>query len=124
MADLRTGGAVENLNATLASVRKVSDEIAAPTSPRASTASRRGPSTAAGNVSAASEDLPALLDSLTTLSTRPRPAARRAGGLGTRVLNTADGLLASEGVAEVPPKLPAALEELRASSSSCARAAR
>ncbi len=114
MEELRSGGAVDNLNATLASVRKVSDEIAAANLAASLQTVLAEAKTAAGNVSTASEDLPALLDSLTALSNRVNdmPLDELVTSA-TNVVNTAETLLASEGVAEVPPNLAAALEELR-----------
>ena len=65
------------------------------------------------------------MDSLTALSDRVEAMPlEELVASATRVAQHRRRLLASQGVAEVPPKLAAALEELRASSPSCARAAR
>lgn len=111
---LKDGGAVDNLNATLLSVRKVSDQVAAAdlaTSLQTVIAEAKD---AASNVSTASQDLPALLDSLTQLSNRVNamPLDELVGSA-NMVLQTADRLLASDGMAEVPANLSAALDQLR-----------
>ena len=114
LADLRAGGAIDNLNATLVSVRQVSDEIAA-ANLAASLASVIAEAKAtSANVSTASQDLPELLDSLTALSDRVNamPLDELVASAND-VVRTADTLLAGPGVAEVPPNLAAALDELR-----------
>ncbi len=70
---------------------------------------------AAGNVGTASADLPELMDNLNALSARVEalPLDQLVTSA-TEVVQTADRLLASEGMAEVPPNLAAALDELRA----------
>jgi paraquat-inducible protein B len=103
------------VNATLASARTVADDLAAPEVASSLRAALADAAAAAANVSTASEDLPALIDNLQALSARA--SALPLEDLvtsGTRVLDTADTFLASEGVESVPPKLAAALEELRA----------
>ncbi len=115
VADLRSGGAVDNVNASLASVRKITDDLARAELVGDIQSVIAEAKTAAGNVSTASAQAPALMDSLTALSSRVEALpldqlVTSANG----VLTTADGFLASPGVNDVPPKLAAALEELRA----------
>jgi paraquat-inducible protein B len=113
--DLRTGGAIENLNATLASVRQLSDELARAQIVQSVDTAIAEARVAAGNLSRASEDLPALIDSLTALSTSA--AALPLDELvasGTETLATIDAFVASEGVAAAPTKLAAALDEVNA----------
>ena len=112
---IRTGGAVDNLNATLASTRRVSDEIAAADLAQRLDSLIQEVQIAAGNVGTASADLPELMDNLNALSGRVEtlPLDELVTSA-TQVVQTADRLLASEGMAEVPPNLAAALDELRA----------
>jgi len=112
---LRTGGAVDNLNATIASARHISDELAAAHLAQSLDTMIQEARMAAGNVSAATSDLPELVENLTSLSQRVEalPLDQLVGSA-THAVETADRLLASEGAAEVPPRLAAALEELRA----------
>ena len=116
VADLRTGGAVDNVNATLASVRQITDDVASgqlvdehPVGHRR----RQGRRRQRHHRSAAG--LPELMDNLTTLSTRIEALPlEELVASANGVLATADTFLASPGMAEVPPKLTASLEELRA----------
>ena len=114
LADLRAGGAIDNLNATLVSVRQVSDEIAAANLAASLESVIAEAKAASANVSTASQDVPELLDSLTALSDRinAMPLDQLVTSA-TDVVRTADTLLAGPGVAEVPPNLAAALDELR-----------
>jgi paraquat-inducible protein B len=111
---MRTGGAVDNLNATLAATRRISDELAAAHLAQSLDTVIQEVRMAAGNVSAATTELPKLVDNLTALSTRVEalPLDELVTSA-TQVVQTADRLLASEGMAEVPPNLAAALDELR-----------
>ena len=114
IADLRDGGTIENVNATLVSVRAVSDDIAAARLGESLKATLASAEATAAQVSTASEDLPELIENLTTLSQRMEslPLDELVAS-GTRVLGTFDTFLASEGVESVPPRLAASLEELR-----------
>jgi paraquat-inducible protein B len=115
LAELRAGGAVANVNATLASTRTLADELAAAELAQRLQTALAEAEVAAANVSTASDDLPALIDNLTALSERTaKLPLEDLVATGTRVLGTADAFLASEGVESVPPRLAAALEELRA----------
>lgn len=115
VADLRSGGAVDNVNASLASLRQMTDELARARLAESLQATLAEAQSAATEVSAASKDLPALLDSLTALSDKANALPLdELVTTGTQVLATADGFLGSEGVGDVPPRLAAALEELRA----------
>jgi len=114
LAELREGGAVDNLNATLVSVRQVSDEIVAADLAASLQTVLAEAKAAAANVGTATEGMPALVDNLNALSARVNAMPLdELVAAATRVVGTADTLLASEGVAEVPPNLAAALDELR-----------
>ena len=108
VSELRAGGAVTNLNASLASVRQISDQLAA--AKLAESLARvlaeaektvNAAGTAAGN-------LPTLIDSLAGLTENARALplddlVARADDL----LATANGVLASEGVRNAPAQLRA-----------------
>lgn len=115
VADLRAGGAVDNVNASLDSVRQITDDLARGQLVDDIQGVIAEAKVAVGNVSTASAQAPQLMDSLTQLSNRVEALpldelVTSANG----VLSTADAFLASPGVNEVPPKLAASLEELRA----------
>lgn len=112
---LRTGGAVENVNATLASVRQMTDAVAAADLAASLQAAVQETRAAIGNVSAASEELPALIDSLAALADRAAALPLDELAASTRdVLAGADALLKSEGAQAIPASLAAALAETRA----------
>ncbi len=115
IADLQAGGAVDNVTATLASVRRISDELAAARLTESLDTVITEARAAIGNVNDATGKLPEVIDNLdtlsATLSTLPLDQLVTSAN---QVLGTADSFLASPGVAEVPPRLAAALEELRA----------
>ncbi len=115
VAELQQGGAIDNVNATLASVRQMTDEAKQAELVDSLRTVIDEAKLAVGNVSTASNDLPGLIDSLNTLSTNAsKLPLDQLVASGTRVLDTADGFLATTGMSDVPPKLAAALEELRA----------
>ncbi len=113
--DLRAGGAVENINGALLSMRKITDELAAARLTDSIQSVVAEARTAATNVSTATTGLPQLIDQLNALSAHVNglPLDELVTS-GTHVLATADSFLASPGVEAVPPKLADALEELRA----------
>jgi paraquat-inducible protein B len=114
LADLRAGGAVENVNATLASVRSIADELAAAQVAESLRNALTAAQSAASTVDTAAQGLPELIENLKTVSQRARdlPLDQLVNS-GRQVLDTADQLLASEGMGEVPPRLAGALAELR-----------
>jgi phospholipid/cholesterol/gamma-HCH transport system substrate-binding protein len=114
LADLRAGGAVENVNATLASVRSFADELAAAQVAESLRNALTAAQSAASTVDTAAQGLPELIENLKTVSQRARdlPLDQLVNS-GRQVLDTADRLLASEGMGEVPPRLAGALAELR-----------
>jgi paraquat-inducible protein B len=114
LATLREGGAMENANATLAALRRVTDEIAAAQLAESLRATLTSVQSAVGNVDTAAAGLPPLLDSLTALVEEARglPLDDMVASA-TRVLATADALIASEAVVEVPQAVNLALAELR-----------
>lgn len=114
VADLRNGGAITNLNASLASVRQMSDQLAAAKIADSLTQVLAEAQKTVSTVGTAASGLPTLVDSLAGLteSARSLPLdelVKRADGL----LATADGLLGSEGVRNAPDQLARSLEELR-----------
>lgn len=113
LEDFRDSGATENVTATLASVRQITDELASAELAASIATVTEEARRAAESLGTASEGLPALLDSLTRtseqVSTLPLAELVEAG---TRVLDGAEVFLSSEGVEAVPPRLNAALEEL------------
>jgi paraquat-inducible protein B len=112
---LQQGGAIDNVNATLASVRQMTDEAKQAELVASLRAVIDEAKVATQNVSTATEDVPALVASLNTLSANAaKLPLDQLVTTATRTLDSADGFLASNGVSEVPPKLAAALEELRA----------
>jgi paraquat-inducible protein B len=114
LATLREGEAMENANATLAGLRRVTDEIAAAQLAESLRATLTSVQSAVGNVDTAAAGLPQLLDSLTALVEEARglPLNEMVASA-TRVLATADALIASEAVVEVPQAVNLALAELR-----------
>lgn len=113
LVDIRDGGAIENVNATLASIRAVTDELAAARLTESLRTTLAAAETAAANVSDSTSELPALVDNLSRLS--ETAAALPLDDLtvaSTRLLGTADTFMASEGMADVPPQLSASLREL------------
>jgi paraquat-inducible protein B len=114
LSDLRTGGAVENVNATLASVRSITEELAAAQVAESLRNALTAAQSAASSVDTASQGLPELIENLKVVSQQARdlPLDELVNS-GRQVLDTADRLLASEGMAEVPPRLAGALAELR-----------
>lgn len=114
VADLKAGGAVTNLNATLASVRQMSDQLAAARIAETLQQVMAEAQETMASVGTASSGLPTLIDSLAGLSENARklPLDELVERTDT-LLATADSLLASEGVKNAPAQLSASLEELR-----------
>lgn len=115
LEQLKTGGAVDNLNATLASARMVSDQIAAARIAESLQAIIDQAKAATADVSAATVGLPALVASLQATADQAKalPLEQVVSSLDS-TLASADALLRSEGVTSLPPKLGAAVEDLRA----------
>lgn len=115
LAQLREGGAIENASASMASMRKITEDLAAANLAASIQKVATEAEAAIANVNTASADLPALMSSLTDLS-------KRAGALpledlvtaGTRVLTAADGVMQAEGMTQLPAALVGSLDELRA----------
>ncbi len=115
VADLRNGGAVENVNASLASVRQITDEFAAARLTDSIQSVVTEAKAAIGNLNSASDGLPKLMDSVNAISANVEALPLdQLVETGNQVLATADAFLASQGVQELPPKLNDALGELRA----------
>ncbi len=113
LEDFRNSGATDNVTATLASVRQIADELAAAELAASIATVTTEAQRAAQSIGTASEDLPQLLNSLTRTSEElaALPLSDMVSA-GTRVLDSANVFLSSEGVEAVPPRLNAALEEL------------
>lgn len=114
VTDLRNGGAVTNLNASLASLRQMSDELAAASIASSLQQVLSEAQGVTGSVRTAANGLPDLISSIVVLlqDVRDLPLANlvaRADG----VLVNADSILVSQGVQNVPTQLSASLEELR-----------
>jgi paraquat-inducible protein B len=115
VTDLRTGGAVDNVNASLASMRRITDELAAAELAQSIRTVVTEAEAAIANLNSASAGLPGLMDRVDAIAGNVEALPLdQLVATGTRVLDTADALLASEGVRDLPPRLNAALEELRA----------
>ncbi len=113
IADLRNSGAIDNVNAALASLRNVTDQIAAAQIADRLETLMQEADLAMSNVNTASEGLPALITSVRTLTDKANSLpldelVSSADGL----VNTANGLLGSSGMADLPPRLADALREL------------
>jgi paraquat-inducible protein B len=107
IAELRAGGSVENLGATLASLRQLADEL------RAADLGTQVSNTVA-NVDAATSGLPELIDNLRALSaTVDQLPLDELVGSATRVLDSADTFLASNGLDQVPDELARSLAQVR-----------
>ncbi len=114
LGDLRAGGAVDNVNATLASVRALTDELATAQLAESLRNTLSAAERAAASVDTATAGLPELVDNLTALSQEARELPlEELVTSGRQVLDTADRLLGSDGMADVPPQLAGALAELR-----------
>ena len=112
---LQQGGAVDNVNATLVNVRKLSDELAAARLSESINRVVSQASDAASNIDAATQDLPKLIETIQGVATKAESLPLDdLVTTGTNVLATADAVLASPGVKDVPPKLAEALDQLRA----------
>lgn len=114
LGELRSGGAVDNLNATLASARQLADQLAAARIAESLQTVIDQTKAASANVADATHGLPPLIASLQAIADNARslPLAEVVASLdGT--LGAADALLRSEGVTSLPPKLGAAVEDLR-----------
>lgn len=114
VTDLRNGGAVTNLNASLASLRQVSDELAAANIANSLQQILTDAQGVAGSVRTASNGLPDLISTIELLlqDARALPLAdlvTRADG----VLVSANSFLVSEDMQSVPTRLSDSLGELR-----------
>lgn len=115
LAEFREGGATENVNASLASLREVTDDLAAAQLAQAFDRLAGEAQLAVQNISAASAEAPALVASLTQLS--DQAAALPLEDLAARaatLLDDIDALINSEAVAGVPVEVEASLREVRA----------
>lgn len=115
LTEVRSGGAVDNLNATLASARQLTDQLAAARIAESLQTVIDQAKAASDNVAGATEGLPQLIASLqaTADTARGLPLAEVVASLDS-TLGAADALLRSEGITNLPPKLGAAVEDLRA----------
>lgn len=113
--DLREGGAIDNVNASLASVRQITDEVARARLTDSIQSVVADAKAAIANLNTATEGAPALVDQLNQISAKVNALPLdELVATGNDMLRTADAFLGSQGVQDVPPKLAASLEELRA----------
>jgi paraquat-inducible protein B len=113
IADLREGRAIENINAAIASFREVAEQVAATQiADRLDTLVAEADAVMA-NVSTASDELPALTESIRALSDKANTIPlEELVTSADNLLKTTNGLLASSGMEDLPPRLAGALREL------------
>lgn len=113
IADLREGGAVENVNAAIESFRTIADQIAATELAARLDALVAEADTVMANVAIASDELPALTESIRELSDKANtvPIEELVAST-TEIVETANNLLASSGMEDLPPRLAGALQEV------------
>lgn len=114
IADLRTGGAIDNASATLAALKDLTDQLKAADLgaqiARASAAAEQ----AASNVETATQGLPELMDNLRALSARANALPLdQLTASADAVLRSADAVLGAEGMDQVPTELAQSLAEIR-----------
>lgn len=114
IADLRAGGAVENVSVTLASLRQLTDELRAANLGAEVAKAVAAAERAAANVDTASAGLPELIDNLKALSARVEqlPLDQLVASA-TTVLDSADAFLDSDGLDKVPDELAQSLAQVR-----------
>ncbi len=114
IADLRTGGSVENVNAALASLRQLTDELRAANLGAEIAKAVAAAERAAANVDTASAGLPELIDNLKALSGRVEalPLDQLVTSA-TSVLDGADAFLGANGIDQVPQELAQSLAQVR-----------
>lgn len=114
LAALQDGGAVDNLNATLASARQVTDQLAAMRLAESVQNVVDEATAASASVSSATRDLPALIASFQAVADKAAslPLDQMVASLDTTLQST-NALLTSEGVTNLPPQVGAALDDLR-----------
>lgn len=114
LAALRDGGAIDNANATLASVRQIADEVARSNLTASIQQVAAEAQAAVGNLNTATNDLPQLMASLRALSDKAAQLPLdQLVAAGTDLLSTADGFLKADGMDQVPASLTASLDALR-----------
>lgn len=115
LSDIRAGGGVENASAALASVRAITEELAAARLVESIRNTLASVEETAASVDAASEDLPVLIEDLRELArTANELPVEELVASGTRVLQSADAFLTDQGARDLPASLGAALDEFGA----------
>jgi paraquat-inducible protein B len=115
ISDLRAGGSVDNVNAALASLRQLTDELRTANLGAEIAEAVAAAERAATNVGSASEGLPEIVDNLRALSARVEALPLDAlVASATSTLDEADALLATDGMKRAPDELAQALAEVRA----------
>ncbi len=115
LAEIREGGALDNVNATLVSIREVTDDLAAARLAESLRAALSEAEGAAASVNAASAELPALVESLRRVSeTAAAVPLDELVASATASLDAAEALIASDELRDLPPRLGAALDEVSA----------
>jgi paraquat-inducible protein B len=112
--ELQAAGAAEDLAATLAAVRRVTEDLSAADLTARLDAVLAAAEVTAANVDTASAGLPDLIDRLSLLSERAADLPFEALiASATEVVDSADVLLRAEGMDRLPADLSGTLEELR-----------
>ena len=114
IADLRAGGSVENVNAALASLRQLTDELRAANLGAEIAKAVAAAERAAANVDTATAGLPELIENLRTLSARvDQLPLDQLVTSATTVLDSADAVLGSAGMDQLPTELAQSLAQVR-----------
>jgi paraquat-inducible protein B len=114
LSELRQGGAIADATASMASLRAITEQIAASDLTARINDVATQAQAAIGNINTASGQLSPLITSLTELASNAGalPLAELAQQT-SKLLATADGLLGTEGARQLPAALAGALDELR-----------
>lgn len=114
IADLRAGGTIENVGATVASLRQITDDLRAADLGAEISNAVAAAERASANVDTATAKLPEVVENLRALSARvdQLPLDQLVAST-TKTLDTAEALLASEGMQRVPDELSQSLAEVR-----------
>ncbi len=114
IADLRNGGSIENVNASLLSLRQLTDELRAADLGAEIASAVQAAESAASNVNTATEGLPELIDNLRGLSGQVEqlPLDELVASAAA-ALDAADAFLGASGMEQLPVELAQSLEQIR-----------
>ncbi len=114
IADLRTGGAIEDVTGTLASLRAITEDLQQANLGAEIAQAVTAAQSAAANIDNASEGLPALVANLETLSRQVNELPLDALVTNaSQTLDAAEALLGAEGADRLPAEVAASLAEVR-----------